>query len=513
VTSEALQTNCSELVGTTAGSSGHTAWLLAEHLSHANPALDGAERVLLIESDAALAQPGVHRQKLHMILSAMRHFARELREQGVEVDLRRSATLAAGVRAHRAAHDGPEVRILEPTGTLSHRFVSVLPGVTVVKESLFLTTDEQFSAWASGRKRLVMEGFYREQRRRLDVLMDGDEPVEGQWNFDHDNRRKPPKGLIPPRVWMPAEDDIDADVRRDLDGARLASFGHDGPRRWPVTAAEADAALEDFIIRRLAEFGPWQDAMLGGQRMLWHAGLAAPMNLGLLDPLVMVRAAEAAYRDGRAPIGSVEGFVRQIIGWREYVHGIYRLRRADWDGMNALDADRALPAVFWGGPTEMACMGDAISGLEATGYAHHIERLMLFGNLQLLLGVDPAEALRWFRVTHVDGHDWVMAPNVLGMALFADGGRMMTKPYAASGAYINRMSDHCAGCRYTPTVRHGADACPFTTLYWDFLDRNRGRLGTNPRMALAVKNLDRLAPDEINAIRAQAAILTADFSA
>ena len=491
----------------------HTAWLLAEHLSHANPVLEGAGRVLLVESDAALAQAGVHRQKLHMMLSAMRHFARELHERGVEVDLRQAPTLAAGVRAHRAAHGASEVRVLEPTGVRARRLARGLPGVAVTSGSLFLTTEDQFSAWASGRKRLIMESFYRDQRRRLGVLMDGDEPVEGQWNFDHDNRKKPPRGLVPPPVWMPVEDDIDAEVRRDLDGAALVTFGHDGPRRWPVTATEAQAALAEFVANRLPEFGPWQDAMLGGQRLLWHAGLAAAMNIGILDPMTMVRAAETAYRDGRAPIGSVEGFVRQIIGWREYVHGLYRLREGEWDGMNALDADRALPGLFWGAPTDMACMSDAIAGLQATGYAHHIERLMLFGNLQLLLGVDPAEALDWFRVTHVDGHDWVMAPNVLGMALFADGGRMMTKPYAASGAYINRMSDHCTGCRYTPTVRHGADACPFTTLYWDFLDRNRGSVGTNPRMALSVKNLDRLDPDEIAAIRDQAADLKDAFSA
>jgi deoxyribodipyrimidine photolyase-related protein len=492
---------------------GHTAWLLAEHLSHANPVLEGAERVLLIESQAALTQPGVHRQKLHMIVSAMRHFAAELEERGVEVELRRAGTLAEGVAAHRAQRGNAEVRILAPTGRQARRLVEGLDGVAVTSGSLFVTTDDQFRAWASGRKRLVMEGFYREQRRRLDVLMDGAEPVDGQWNFDHDNRKKPPKDVRPPAAWRPVEDDIDAQVRRDLDAMAAGAFGNDGPRIWPVTAIEAEMALDDFVTHRLPEFGPWQDAMLGGERLLWHAGLAAAMNLGLLAPMAMVRAAEAAYRDGRAPIGSAEGFIRQIIGWREYVHGIFRLREDEWDGMNALEADRALPEVFWGGATDMRCMGDAISGLQATGYAHHIERLMLFGNLQLLLGVDPAEALDWFRVTHIDGHDWVMAPNVLGMALFADGGRMMTKPYAASGAYVNRMSDHCKGCRYTPTVRHGDDACPFTTLYWDFLDRNRGSLGTNPRMALAVKNLDRLPPDDLNAIRAQAGALKADFRA
>ncbi len=489
-----------------------TAWLLAEHLSHDNPALDGAGRVLLIESDAAMSRGRIHRQKLHLILVAMRTFADELRERGVAVDLRSAPTFAVGVAAHRRENGGPAVRILRPTGPAAQAQARRIPGVQVIDGSLFLTTDEEFDEWASGRRTLIMEGFYRWQRRRLDVLMVGGDPVEGRWNFDAENRGKPPKGTRPPPPWRPTEGPHDDAVRGLLD-VRGTHFGVDGPRLFPASASEARAALEEFIARRLPAFGRWQDAMLGGERILWHAGLAAAMNLGLIDPMEMVRAAEQAYRDETAPIASVEGFIRQIIGWREYVRAVFSRFDDEWPTMNGLGADRPLPELFWGGPTDMRCMSDAVGGVIATGYAHHIERLMLFGNLQMLLGVRPDEALSWFHHGFVDGHDWVMGPNVLGMALHADGGRMMTKPYAASGAYVKRMSNHCAECRYDPSKRHGAEACPFTTLYWDFLARHRERFARNHRMALSLRNLDSIPPPELAQIRRQAATLRDNFTA
>ena len=390
--------------------------------------------------------------------------------------------------------------------------VASIEGVQVFPGGLFLTSESAFAEWAAGRKSLVMEGFYRWQRRRLDVLMEGTEPIGGRWNFDHENRGRPPRGTTPPAAWTPVEDNIDAGVRNDLDRMDADWFGVDGPRQFPATRTEARAALAYFIEHRLPDFGRFQDAMLGGERFMWHSLLAPALNLGLLQPMEVVRAAEAAYQSGAAPIASVEGFIRQIIGWREYVWGLYRLRKTEWPTMNALDAVRPLPAVFEGGPTRMRCMDDAVTGLQETGYSHHIERLMLFGNLQLLLGVEPSAALEWFHRTHLDGHAWVMAPNVLGMALFADGGRMMTKPYAASGAYIKRMSNHCAGCAYDPSRRVGEDACPFTTLYWDFLARNRDRLSRNPRMALACKNLDRFSEPELAEIRSQASALPERFA-
>lgn len=491
---------------------GHTAWLLAEHLSPANPVLDGARRVLLIESAAALGGAPHHRQKLLMILSALRRTAHGLRDRGFEVDLREAPTFAAGVAAHRDAHGDPEVRLLRPTG-LRAQALGGLPGVRIVPGSLFLTPPEEFAAWADGRRRLVMEDFYRRQRRRLGVLMDGDAPLGGVWNLDAENRRPPPREPTPPELEPYPDDDLDRAVRADIERLAPRAFGAIGPRLWPATPEEARARLAGFVDGALPAFGPYQDAMLHGRRLMWHSGLAAAMNLGLLDPLEAVRAVEEAHRAGRVPLASAEGFARQVIGWREYVAGLYGRWSADWAGMNALGADRPLPALFRGAPTRMRCMADAVGGLAATGYAHHIERLMLFGNLMLTLGVRPDEALAWFTTSFVDGHEWVMAPNVLGMALHADGGRMMTKPYPASGAYVKRMSDHCRGCAYDPAVRGGPTACPFTSLYWDFLDRHRDRFAANPRMRPMLRNLDRLPPPELAAARARAAELRADFTA
>ncbi|MFN8124423.1 MAG: cryptochrome/photolyase family protein [Thermoleophilia bacterium] len=491
---------------------GHTAWLLAEHLSPANPVLEGARRVLVIESAAAIGRGPHHRQKLLMVLSAMRRCAERLRAEGREVDLRSAPTFAAGVAAHRAEHGDPEVRLLAPLGRRAAALAR-LPGVRAVDGSLLLTPPEEFDAWAAGRRRLVMEDFYRRQRRRLGVLMDGDAPLGGVWNLDAENRRPPPRDLEPPELAPYPDDAIDAGVRRDLERLAPGAFGAIGPRLWPATPGEARARLDAFVRDALPAFGPYQDAMLGGRRLMWHSGLAAAMNLGLLDPMEAVRAVEDAHRAGAVPLASAEGFVRQVIGWREYVAGLYRLWGGDWDGMNALGADAPLPDLFRGGPTRMRCMADAVGGLGATGYAHHIERLMLFGNLMLLLGVRPSEALEWFTVSFVDGHEWVMAPNVLGMALHADGGRMMTKPYPASGAYVKRMSDHCRGCAYDPATRGGPRACPFTALYWDFLDRHRERWNANPRMRPMLRNLDRLDPAELAAARGRAAELRAAFDA
>ena len=492
---------------------GHTALVLGDQLSHANPALAGADRVLMVESRAKLASGRFHRQKLHLVLSAMRHFAAELRERGVEVDERRVETFADGIAAHRREHGRPEIRVLEPHSVGGRERLCANDGVSLQPGTLFLTHPEEFTAWADDRRRLVMEDFYRWQRRRLDVLLDGDEPAGGDWNFDHDNRRPPPRDHRPPRPYAPGEDEIDEQVRRDLDALGLETFGRDRARLWPATHVEARRALTRFVEHKLPEFGPWQDAMLNGERWMWHAQLSSSLNLNLISPLECVRAAEAAYRSGHAPIASVEGFVRQVIGWREYVWGVYWLRASEWAGMNALEADADLPELFWGAETDMRCLADAVGGLQQTAYAHHIERLMLFGNMILLLGVHPDQAFDWFHHAYVDGYEWVMTPNVLGMATYADGGRMMTKPYAASGRYVDRMSDHCQGCRYDPKQRTGEDACPFTTLYWDFMARNRARLAGNRRMNMPLANLARIEASELEQIRSRGRELRRHFDA
>jgi deoxyribodipyrimidine photolyase-related protein len=492
---------------------GTTAWVLGDQLSPANPALEGADRVLLIQSTAALTAKRFHRQKLHLILAAMQHFAEDLRGRGVSVDYVRAATLAEGLEAHRREHDPDTVRLLAPHSITGRRRLSALARVEVVPGSLFLTDPEDFEAWADGRRRLRMEDFYRSQRTRLKVLMDGGEPCEGRWNFDAENRQRPPKGLRPPRPYRPREDAVDAAVRTELDELGCDTWGEDGPRLWPANRAQARRALRHFIDEALSDFGPYQDVMLSGERMLWHAQLSSSLNLGLLDPLECVRAAEAAYRAGDAPLQSVEGFVRQVIGWREYVWCMYWHVGEAWGEMNALDAHAPLPAMLETGQTDMRCLADAVEGLRGTAYAHHIERLMLFGNLMLVAGVEPSAARDWFHRAFIDGYDWVMAPNVLGMATWADGGAMMTKPYAAGGRYVDRMSDHCHSCRYEPGRRTGDDACPFTTLYWDFLDRNHDRLAQTHRMQMPLKNLERIDPAELEQIRQRGAALRANFDA
>ncbi len=329
-------------------------------------------------------------------------------------------------------------------------------------------------------------------------------------------RREPPPGRRVRRTaapYQPREGDHDAAVRRELDDAGYPTWGDDGPRRWPASRAQARRALRRFIDERLTEFGAYQDAMLDGRRTMWHSLLSSSLNLGLLDPLECARAAEMAYRDGSAPLNSVEGFVRQLIGWREYVWCMYWYAQATWAGTNALDAHAPLPAVLETGETAMACLHDAVGGLRRTAYSHHIERLMLYGNLLLLCGTEPGAALDWYHRAFIDGYDWVMAPNVLGMATWADGGQMMTKPYAASGRYVSRMSDYCGSCAYRPGERTGGRACPLTTLYWDFLDRHRERLAGNRRMAMPLRNLQRIDAGELAEIRTRAQALRTGFDA
>ena len=370
----------------------------------------------------------------------------------------------------------------------------------------FYSTVRDFAAHAQGRKQLRMEYFYREQRRRHQVLMDGDQPCGGAWNFDADNRQafgRDGPGPLPPPSRFAADATTQAVI--DLVEQRFADHpGQAQPFGWPVTRAQALAALDAFITQRLPHFGQWQDAMWAGEPWLYHAHLGAALNLKLLNPREVVARAEAAYRAGQAPLPAVEGFIRQILGWREYVRGIYWTQMPAYADHNALDAQQPLPAFFWTGDTPMACLRDAIGQTLQHGYAHHIQRLMVTGLYTLLLGVQPRQVHAWYLGVYVDAVEWVELPNVLGMALFADGGVMASKPYAATGKYIQRMGNHCAGCRFDPAQSAGDTACPFTTLYWDFLGRHETRLAANPRMALQVKNLARLSDDQRSAIAARA---------
>ena len=459
------------------------------------------EPVFLAISLRALGRKRWHRQKLHLLLSAMRHRAAELGDRAtlVVAPTYRAAIAEAGLRPE-------ELTVPEPTSRAAEAFVRDL-GATVVRNRGFATHRDAFADWARGRgtKRLLLEDFYRSQRERHGVLLEPDgSPKGGRWNFDAENRERPPRGAATLGVaapFHPTEDAIDAEVRADLDRwcgeGLVAPIGEDGPRWFAATRDEALAALATFIEHRLPTFGPYEDAILAGDPAMAHSLLSAPMNLGLLHPLEVVRAAEAALEAGAAPIASVEGFVRQVLGWREYVWGLAWWFDEAYRSNNALAAHEPVPhwmaSLDADGEVRAACLASALRDVRERGWTHHIPRLMVLGNYALQRGIDPAEITDWFHRAFVDGYDWVMLPNVVGMSQWADGGAMATKPYASGGAYIDRMSDHCGGCPYDPKVRVGPTACPFTAGYWAFLERNHERFRGNHRMAQPLAGLARLA--------------------
>ncbi len=450
------------------------------------------QRVLMVESRAVFARRRFHRQKAHLVLSAMRHRAAELGERCEYV---RSGT-------YRPALRGP-LTVVHPTSHAALRLVTELPDVQVLPARGFATGMDEFRRWAEDRggRRLLLEDFYRGARRRFDLLMDGAEPVGGKWNYDADNRQPPPRTghLDVAEPWLPAEDEIDEEVRADLDrwesDGDVSFLGVDGPRRFAATRAEALAVLHQFVEHRLDAFGPHEDAILSADPWMAHSLLSAPMNLGLLDPLEVVQLAEQAYRDGRARLSSVEGFVRQVVGWRDFVWNLYWFQGPDYRARNALGAGQPIPGWFAdldADHVDARCLSSVLAGVRDRAWVHHIPRLMVLGNYAMQRGWDPAALVDWFHRAFIDGYDWVMTPNVVGMSQYADGGIMATKPYAAGGAYIDRMSDFCGQCRYNPKVRVGEDACPYTAGYWAFLQRNRAELTGNFRMAQPLRGLDRL---------------------
>ena len=489
-----------------------TVWVLGDQLNRGIGSLadrsPGDCRVLFVESAAKLGSKRWHVQRAHLVVSAMAHFAAELRAEGFEVDYRRAPSLRQGLHDHRVEFGVDRVVAMEPI-SWDGRAMLVEQGVELVRNDQFLCHYDDFADWAGPRTSTKMEDFYRWQRTRLDILMDGPDPVGGRWNLDHDNRRPPPRdGRAWPSITIFDLDHIDHDVLSRLpDCTGAAPTG-----LWPVTRLQALQRLDEFVATGLEPFGAHEDAMLAGEWKLAHSTLSSSLNIGLLHPREVIAAAEQAYRRGEAPLNSVEGFVRQVIGWREYVWGLYWLWMPGYRSSNRLDAHRPVPPAFTApGTTEMACVGAVAQHVHDRGYAHHIERLMVLGNLGLTAGVDPQAMTDWMWASFVDGAEWVMLPNVIGMALYADGGMMSTKPYASGGAYINRMSDHCAGCRFDPKQRTGPDACPFTTLYWDFLSRNQDALAGNHRMARQLGGMRRLA--DLDAVHERARFVLAALDA
>ena len=466
-----------------------------------------------------------HRQKLVLVLSAMRHFADALTAAGYRVDHARAPSYEAGLVAAARRHGvvrvvATEGREWEMTQALT-RADSELGAIGVPLELRpdrgFLATRDEFSRWARGRKELRMEFFYREMRRKHRILLEPDgKPCGGAWNFDADNRKPWPRTKpVPERMTFPPDETTRAIMAR-VERWRGRWASTDG-FSLPVTRADAKALLERFVTERLPEFGPYEDAMRHGQPDLLHSALASALNVGLLHPREVVERAERAYRAGLVSLPSAEGFIRQVLGWREYVRGIYWHLMPGLRDANALDAWLPLPRWFWapdgepyadtpaGAPCDLRCLADTIRLVRDTGRVHHIPRLMVQANFATLLGVTPAALNRWFWAAFTDAYEWVTLPNVAGMATWGDGGVMASKPYVASGAYVNRMSDYCAGCRYDVTARSGADACPFNLLYWDFLARHRDRFATHPRMAMMIRNLDRIPAPELAEIRRGAA--------
>ncbi|WP_375290550.1 cryptochrome/photolyase family protein [Qipengyuania sp.] len=448
-----------------------------------------------------------HKQKIALIFSAMRHFAAELRDAGwrvdyVELDDPENAGSFTGEVARAVErHDPEKIRVVEAGEWRVQAAMDEWPDkfpceVEILPDDRFSASKADFADWAEGRKQLRMEYFYRDLRERADLLMDGGKPVDGQWNLDADNRKPPKEGMSAPPRPLFEPDEITRDVIELVEDRFGDHFGSLDKFNWPVTRDEAEMAADAFFAERLEKFGPYQDAMVAGQDQLYHSMLSTSINLGLLDPLDLCQRAEQSYRDGKAPLNSVEGFVRQIIGWREYVRGFYWHHMPGLAEANELGAERPLPEFYWTGETDMACLADCIRSTRENAHAHHIQRLMVLGNFCLLAGIDPRQVAEWYLVVYADAYEWVELPNVAAMILYADGGKLASKPYAASGNYINKMSDYCSGCTYSPSKKSGEGACPFNPLYWHIMDRHRGKLESNPRIGRIYATWDRMDADK-----------------
>jgi deoxyribodipyrimidine photolyase-related protein len=487
-----------------------------------------------------------HRQKLVLVLSAMQHFAAELRAAGYRVEHRVAESYAAGVVDAVRAFGAGRVICTTPREqdhadeltAAGSALAELRCELTLRPDRGFISSPDAFSRWASGKKELRMEFFYRELRRAHGVLLDASGgPEGGQWNYDADNRKPWPREKPVPPPFRVEPDELTRSIMNRVRGWR-GRFGSVDSFALPVTRTDALRWLRRFVAERLPEFGPYEDAMVHGAGDLLHSTLSSLINVGLLHPLEPVRAAEQAYRSGSAPLASAEGFIRQILGWREYIRGMYWQLMPSLRSANALECGESLPHWFWApdgepyeiidgdgtnratraGATvavpatpacEMRCLHDSLTQVRDHGRVHHIARLMVQCNFATLLGVTPAALSRWYWSAFTDAYEWVELPNVAGMGTWGDGGKLASKPYVSSGAYIDRMSDYCDGCRYDVKQRVGPDACPMNTLYWDFLDRHRARFANHPRMAMMIRNVARIAESELVQIRRQASAFRA----
>ena len=490
--------------------------ILGDQLSSDLSSLDGVDAenavLLMMEVDDETTYVRHHKAKIAFILAAMRHHAEDMRDRGWTVDYVKlddadnSGGFSGEIARAIERHDPASIRVTEPGEWRVRAMMDEwqekfgIP-VEICPDSRFLCDHAEFEEWAEGRKQLRMEYFYREMRRKTGLLMDGDDPAGGKWNYDQDNRKPADQDLFMPKpiAFRPDETtqevlDLVADRFADHPG-RLDNF------QFAVTREEALRARRHFLDKCLPRFGDYQDAMLTGEPFLYHSLLSPYLNIGLLDPVNLCREAEKKYAEGAAPLNAVEGFIRQIIGWREYVRGIYWREGPDYAENNFFDAARDLPDFYYSGDTDMHCLSQAIGQTLDHAYAHHIQRLMITGTFALLAGVDPHQLHIWYLEVYADAYEWVEVPNTVGMSQFADGGLLASKPYAASGNYINKMSDYCSHCRYDVKAKTGEDACPFNALYWDFLARNEDKLGDNRRLAMPYRTWEKKEKGEKIALR------------
>jgi deoxyribodipyrimidine photolyase-related protein len=448
-----------------------------------------------------------HKKKIAFIFSAMRHFAEELKLSDHRVVYTRldDETNTGSFRAEvKRALDIYRIDRIVVTCPGEYRVFADIQNwqtdfsipVEIRPDNRFLCTPVEFADWAKDRKQLRMEYFYRDIRKKYSILMDGEEPIGGQWNYDAENRKPPKKGITIPKPYSNQIDKITCAVI-DLVARRFPDhFGTLEPFYFAVTRDQALQVLKLFIEQRLNRYGDYQDAMIEGEPWMYHSHISFYLNCGLLLPLECVKAAEDAYKLGKAPLNAVEGFIRQIIGWREYVRGIYFLKMPEYAKVNFFEATRDLPDFYWTANTRMNCLRQCVLDTESNAYAHHIQRLMVLGNFALLAGIVPAQVNEWFLIVYADAYEWVELPNVSGMILFADGGYLASKPYAAGGSYINKMSDYCKNCSYKVAKKNGEDACPFNYLYWNFLVRNRGKLSSNHRIGMMYKTYEQMSDDK-----------------
>jgi len=501
--------------------------ILGDQLSAKIPSLEQADKrsdlVLMVEVSEEATYVRHHKKKIAFIFSAMRHFAEELTRNGWRVDYIRldepenigsfTGELKRALIRHQpnrvVVTEASEWRILQAIFDWEKE---VGVPVDILSDNRFIVSRDEFQRWAEGRKQLRMEYFYRDMRRKTELLMNGDQPEGGKWNFDAENRKPASADLLMPQIRKFSPDATTQDVLKLVKGRFADHFGDLEPFWFAVTSQDAEAVVDHFLDGTLAQFGDYQDAMLTGEPFLYHSLLSLYINSGLLDPLYVCRRVEAAYYAGKVPLNAAEGYIRQIIGWREYVRGIYWLKMPEYVSENFFGNTRHLPNFYWTGNTDMACLQAVVTQTKEEAYAHHIQRLMVTGNFALLAGVDPHEVHEWYLAVYADAYEWVELPNTLGMSQFADGGFLSSKPYAASGNYINKMSDYCRHCRFDVKKKVGDDACPFNALYWDFLLRNEDKLKSNHRLAQVYRTWHKMDEAKRTEYRQSAARFLSKFS-